>query len=349
VTDQPISRRKADHLELCASGQAAFRARTTLLECVHLVHDALPDARLEEVDLSTEILGHRFAAPIMVTGMTGGTAEAGRINRDLARAAQRLGIPFGLGSQRAMLLHPEQAATYAVRSAAPDVFLLGNIGLVQARDLETPALAELVRAVGANALAVHLNPAMELIQPGGDRDFRGGTDTLRRLARELPVPLLVKETGCGLSPKVAQQLAEAGITDVDVAGAGGTSWVGVETLRAEGAARATGETFWDWGIPTAAATALAARTGLRVVASGGIRSGLDVAHALALGARMAGLAAPVLEAQRAAGEEGAFAFLTEVLDALRIALFLAGCRRPTELAARPKVITGELSQWLAQL
>jgi isopentenyl-diphosphate delta-isomerase len=349
MSDAKIEQRKADHLKITASGEAAFRERTTLLEDVHLVHCALPEKRLEDVDLATEWLGRTFAAPLMITGMTGGTEEAGRINRDLARAAERLGLPFGLGSQRAMVVRPETAATYAVREAAPRVFLVGNLGLVQAREMTTAKVGKLVTSVGADALAIHLNPAMELVQPGGDRDFRGGCDTLARLVRELGVPVYVKETGCGLSAGALRLIGESGVTHVDVAGAGGTSWVGVEAKRAQGAARELGEEFWDWGIPTAVATALAAAEGFVTCASGGLRGGLDVARALALGARMGGLAQPVLRAQREGGEEGAVALLSHVIDGVRAAIFLAGCKRPSELAAAPKVITGELKEWMAQL
>jgi len=347
--DGLIAQRKADHIELAASGQVAFRQRSTLLEDVHLVHDALPDASVDQVDLRTAFLGRTFSAPVMITGMTGGTEEAGQINRDLARAAERLNLPFGLGSQRAMLVRPTSAPSFQVREAAPHVFLVGNIGIVQAREMPTPALRELLQAVGANALAVHLNPAMELVQPGGDRDFRGGRETLKRLLGELDLPVIVKETGCGLSREVAGALCALGVTHVDVAGAGGTSWVGVESRRATGAARALGEEFWDWGIPTAVSAALASAEGLVVVASGGIRTGLDVARALALGARMGGLAQPVLAAQRAGGEAAAAQALEHIIDGIRTATFLAGCLRPAELATRPKVLTGELEQWLEQL
>jgi isopentenyl-diphosphate delta-isomerase len=348
MADDLIAKRKADHLALAASGEVAF-SRSTLLEDVELVHCALPEARLSDVDLSTELFGRTFSAPLMITGMTGGTEEAGRINRDLARAAERLGLPFGLGSQRAMALRSELTPTFAIRDAAPNVFLVGNIGLVQAREMPTQKLRELCEAVGADALAVHLNPAMELVQPGGDRDFSGGLETLRRLRGELSLPLLVKETGCGLSPDVLARLAGAGITHVDVAGAGGTSWVGVETRRADGQARALGEELWDWGIPTAASTALAARAGMTVVASGGIRSGTDLVRALSLGARMGGLAQPILRAQREGGQSGVEAALAQIIEGVRAATFLTGCLRPRDLATAKKVITGELAQWLAQL
>ncbi|HRI51897.1 MAG TPA: alpha-hydroxy-acid oxidizing protein, partial [Pseudomonadota bacterium] len=199
---QLISQRKADHLALCASGEVEFRAKGTLLDQIQLVHDALPDRHVDEVDLTTTVLGKRLAAPIMISGMTGGTDEAQALNRDLARAAEQLGLGFGLGSQRAMVIRPETARTYEVRDVAPTMLLLGNLGLVQAREMTTAQVREIVKRVGADALCLHLNPAMELIQPGGDRDFRSGRDVLRRLHEELGVPVVVKETGCGLSRRV---------------------------------------------------------------------------------------------------------------------------------------------------
>jgi isopentenyl-diphosphate Delta-isomerase len=199
VPDTPvIARRKADHIEVAASGRADFAERTTLLEEVHLVHQSLPEIAVDEIDLTTSLAGLSLRVPLVVTGMTGGTEEAGAINRDLARAAARVGAAFGVGSQRAMAEHPELEATYEVRSAAPDVVLIGNIGAVQASALGVEGVAELARRIGADAMAVHLNPAQEMIQERGDRDFRGAIDTIARLVDALPVPVIVKETGCGV-------------------------------------------------------------------------------------------------------------------------------------------------------
>ncbi len=346
-----ISRRKADHIEVAASGQADFRGRSTLLEEVHLVHQALPELGADAIDLSTSILGRRLSAPIFISGMTGGTDEAARINRDLARAAERLGIGFGVGSQRAMALHPELEPSFQVRDAAPGVFLLGNLGAVQARELGPERVAQLAARIGADAMAIHLNPAMEMIQDGGDRDFRGAVDTIAELVRVLPIPVLVKETGCGLSREAAATLAAAGVTAVDVSGAGGTSWVAVEARRAaEGSAsRALGEELWDWGIPTAVSLVACARAGLAVIATGGLRSGLDVARALALGAAAGGLAAPVLRAQRAGGEAGAVDFLERVITSLRAVTLLCGCRRASDLAVAPRHLGPVLRSWLDDL
>jgi isopentenyl-diphosphate delta-isomerase len=347
----PIARRKADHIALAASGDADFRATTTLLEDVHLVHQALPERALADVDLTTTLLGRRLAAPLVVSGMTGGTEEAGRINRDLARAAERAGIAFGVGSQRAMALHPELEPTFQVRDDAPDVMLIGNLGIVQARELGAARVAELARRIGADAMAIHLNPAMELIQADGDRDFSGGLAVLAELCATLTVPLLVKETGCGLSVEAARAVARVGVRAVDVSGAGGTSWVAVEAQRAEpgSAAAALGEELWDWGIPTAVSVVACARAGLEVVATGGLRDGHDVARALALGATCGGLAAPVLRAERAGGEAGAFAFLHRTLQSLRTITLLCGCARAADLASAPRHLGATLRSWLEDL
>lgn len=344
-----IAQRKADHIQIARSGAGAYQ-RSTLLEHVHLVHCALPGLAFAEVDLGTTLLGHKLEAPILITGMTGGTREGREINRALASAAQALGIAFGLGSQRPMLDRPELATTYEVRDVAPDVLLLANFGVVQLAGMKTSAVASAVERVGADALAIHLNVGQELAQPGGDVDFRQSLATIRRVAKELGKPVLVKETGCGISPAVARSLDKAGAAAMDVSGAGGTSWIAIEALRAQGQQAARGELFREWGVPTAACLGWLAQAKVRaeVIASGGIRSGLDVARAMALGARVVGLAQPVLAAASKGGAAGATRFLASVIDGLRTACMLAGVARATDLAKAPKVITGELRDWLAQ-
>jgi isopentenyl-diphosphate Delta-isomerase len=343
-----IKRRKADHIALCASGEVEFRDKGTLFDEVQLVHDALPDRHFDEVDLTTSLLGKKLRAPVVISGMTGGTEEAAAINRDLARAAEHLGLGFGLGSQRAMVIAPDLTWTYRVRDVAPTPLVMGNLGLVQARAMATSAIKELCAEIGVDALCVHLNPSMELIQPGGDRDFTGGRETLKRLHGELGIPVVVKETGAGLSRRVGLAVRQLGITTVDTSGAGGTSWVGVETRRAEGAARKLGEELWDWGIPTAASVGLLADLGLSIIATGGLRTGQDVAHALALGATAGGLAAPVLRAHRDGGYDGAVAFLEQVIASVCAIVFLTGCRTPMDLRTVPKVIGSTLKAWLEQ-
>lgn len=345
----PIARRKADHIELCARGDVGFRAKTTLFEDVELIHDALPELSLDAVDTSVVLLDKRLRAPILIAAMTGGTEKAREINLGLAEIAEERGYGFGLGSQRAMLLAEEKSPTYSVRDVAPSTLVMGNIGGVQARSLPTEALAELSARVGADAMCVHLNPAMELIQPGGDRDFEGVLPTLERLARELPWPIVVKETGCGIGPSAALRLAQSGVRHVDVSGSGGTSWVAVETARAEAEARSLGEAFRDWGVPTAASVAIARRVRPRfktIIATGGVASGLDVAKALALGAHAAGIARPVLQAFMNGGKPAAVRFLQLVEAELRTAMLLVGARNVAAMRKAPHVAFGRLRRYL---
>ncbi len=343
-----IGQRKADHISLCATGDVGFHERTTLLEGVRFVHNALPDLDVSALDLSVTLLGKTLRAPIVIAAMTGGTDQAGTINTQLARIAQQRGYGFGLGSQRAMHKRSEVSSTYRVRDVAPTALVLGNIGLVQARDLPSDKVAALVHDIGADALCIHLNPAMELIQEDGDRDFTGGLSAIQRLVNELPCPVIVKETGCGLSKEVGVRLQSIGVNHVDVSGAGGTSWVAVETNRAESdAARSLGELLREWGIPTAVSTAWMHSLGFQsVFATGGVGNGIDAARALALGASVVGIARPVLQALMRGGEKEAHAFLDGVERALRATMLLTGSANVAALRNAPRVLSTELERWI---
>lgn len=349
--DEPaIARRKADHLEVAASGRADAR-RSTLLEEVHLVHQALPELAVDDIDLATTIAGKQLAAPLVITGMTGGTADAAAVNRDLAKAAQAAGVALGLGSQRAMAEHPDLAASYVVRDIAPDVVLFGNVGAVQLLALGEARVVELAKQIGADAMCVHLNSGQELIQDTGDRDFRGLVTAIAKLVDASPMPIIVKETGCGLSSQAAKQLVGAGVHTVDVAGAGGTSWVAVEAVRAASgsAAASLGNELWDWGLPTAVTVAACVGAGLETIASGGLRSGYDVARALALGARAGGMAAPMLRAQRAGGSDGVRAMIDQVVSSVRSVCLLTGTRRAADLSRAPRHLGAPLRAFLDDL
>lgn len=345
-----IAARKSDHIALCVDGDVGFAAKTTLFDDVELVHDALPELHLDEVDLRTRFAGKDLRAPVVIAAMTGGTAEANGINRDLASAAQRHGLGFAFGSQRPLLVRGIRDG-YFIRDVAPDALVLGNIGVVQARDTLAEhgvgPLRELVRSTGCDALCVHLNPAMEVVQPGGDRDFRAGVETLRRLLGELDCPIIVKETGCGLSRRVGERLVQLGVTHVDTSGAGGTSWVAVELARARAAGSADeaalGERFRDWGIPTAASVLQLRGLGLSICATGGVASGLDVARALALGATVGGIARPFLQAQARGALDAA---ITGVIDEIRVACLLTGAASVRDLPSVPTVLGGRLRAWL---
>lgn len=341
-----VASRKQAHLDLCAHRDVEAGG-TTLLEDVHLLHEALPELSAADVDPSIELFGRRLGAPLYIAGMTGGTERAGAINRALAAAAQKAGFAFGLGSQRAIWTDPDAAASYRVRDEAPDIALFGNVGAVQAREKGPAAVAELVEAVRADALCVHLNAAQELAQDEGDRDFRGCVDAIAALVEALPVPVIVKETGCGLSPRTLARLRAAGVEWVDASGAGGTTWPGVEALRGSLRQRALGGLLREWGIPTAASVVYARRAGFSTLASGGIRTALDVVRALALGARAAGLALPFLRAFDRGGSKAVAALAEELTEGVRALLLLTGSARPEQLAAAPRVLGPSLRAWLA--
>jgi isopentenyl-diphosphate Delta-isomerase len=340
-----IQSRKDQHLDLCIGAPVGFRRRTSLLEQVELIHDALPELALAEVDASCTLLGRRLEAPIIIAAMTGGTERAAVINRDLAAVAEALGIGFAFGSQRRQLMGGPPTG-FEVRDVAPSVLLLGNIGVVQARDASAPAIEAMVRQAGCDALCVHLNPAMELVQPEGDLDFREGVATLRRLVEQLEIPIVAKETGCGLSRSVAQRLVACGVQVADVSGAGGTSWVGVETLRTAGADAERGDVFWDWGIPTAASLVQCDGTGLRTIATGGLTTGLDALRALALGASACGYARAVLQAWNAGGRAGAERYLRRIISELRMGMLLTGSRDLAALRRQTLMLGTELSRWV---
>lgn len=352
MADETTARRKDVHLDLVANEQVEPPANRTLLDGVHLVHWALPELSLADVDLSTTLFGRKLKLPLMATGMTGGTERAAAVNRDLASAAQAQGFALGLGSQRAMLKDPSRAPTYQLRAQAPDALIIGNIGAWQAVELGVDGVRGLVEAIGADGVALHLNAAQELTQPEGDRDFRRALTTIGELARAMGDRLLVKETGCGISPAVARQLFDAGVKVLDISGLGGTSWIKVEQLRAKGPAEEIGETFSGWGIPTAAAIASVRRAlgdAPTLIASGGLRNGLDVAKAMALGADLGGLALPLFRAQQASGAEGVSHAIEVIAAELKQALLLTGSRTVVDLKQRPKVITGPLNDWLRAL
>ncbi|WP_257458284.1 type 2 isopentenyl-diphosphate Delta-isomerase [Archangium lipolyticum] len=350
--EEATAKRKDAHLDLCATGDVEPQGNSTLLEDVRLVHCAMPEMAVDEVDLSTEFLGKRLRYPLLITGMTGGTERAGAVNRDMATLAERHGLAFGVGSQRAMAENPQLTETFQVRQVAPTIPLLGNIGLYQAVGMGVDGVRRLAEDIGADGMALHLNAGQELTQPEGDRDFRGGYKVVEGLVRAFGSRLLVKETGCGIGPEVARRLVELGVRNLDVSGLGGTSWVRVEQLRATGVQAQVGAEFSSWGIPTAAAIASVRRAvgpDVRLVASGGLRTGLDAAKVIALGADVAGTALPLFRAQQEGGLEGAEQALAIILSGLRQALVLTGSRNCGELRQKPRVIMGQLKDWLAAL
>jgi isopentenyl-diphosphate delta-isomerase len=319
--------RKSRHLDICldedvsSSLDAGFAA-------VRLRHEALPEFALADVSTRTSFLGRPLRAPLVISSMTGGTPRAGEINRSLALAAERTGVALALGSQRAALEDPTLLPTYDVRRFAPSLLLFANLGAVQLNyGLKVDDARRAVDQVGADGLYLHLNPLQEALQPHGDTNFRGLHAKIAALTRALDVPVIAKGVGSGISVSTATRLLEAGVAAIDVAGAGGTSWARVEGRRAGDPEReALAETFAGWGYTTAEATTALRRAlpEVPLVASGGVRSGVDVAKALALGADLCGIGLPLLEpATRSA--DAVAAALGAILDGLRIAMFASGC------------------------
>lgn len=364
--ERDIHQRKRDHIALCHQGEVGLAGDPALWGEVRLMHCAMPELMSSEVDVRATLLGHTLKAPLMITGMTGGPPEAGEINRAVARLCERLGLAFGVGSQRVMTRDPSSASTFKLRAHAPNALILANIGVNQARDLGLERVRALVDEIEADALAVHLNPAMELVQPcrDADSDFRGGYDTIARLVDALDGRVLVKECGCGLSPDVVRKLHGAGVRALDLSGVGGTSWVKLEAMRAaEGGASAAdlaslGFTLADWGLPTGAATLLAsdvraslgahtpsAPNHLTLVASGGVTNPLEAVKALALGADVVGLARPVLQALLNEGEEGAEAFLSALIEGIKRVFMLTGAQNIQSLREKPVVLGPQLEAW----
>jgi isopentenyl-diphosphate delta-isomerase len=325
--------RKSRHLDVCLHDDVASRLDAGW-DGVRLRHEALPEIALADVDVATTFLGRPLRAPLVISSMTGGTGRAAEINRRLARGAEAAGIALGLGSGRAMLEDPRLGPTFDVRSIAPKLVLYANLGAVQLNyGLQVDDARRLVDTLGANGLYLHLNPLQEAIQPGGDTNFRSLEPKIAALCAALEVPVIAKSVGSGIAPSTAARLVACGVAAIDVAGAGGTSWALVEGRRAEDPQRERiAEAFGDWGYPTPAATVALreALPALPLVASGGVRNGVHVAKALALGADLVGLALPFL---RAAEESDAAvaALIDELVTALRIALFATGSRTLRDL------------------
>jgi isopentenyl-diphosphate delta-isomerase len=286
--------RKRRHIDVCLSDAVDFQTVTTGLERYRLPYNALTQTDLGSIDLTTEFLGVRLRAPVLIGAMTGGAELSGTINRNLATAAQQLGIGMMLGSQRIMLNNGPASATFQVRGIAPDVLLIGNIGLSQLTAHAAPALIEALNQVNANALAVHTNPLQEAVQHNGDTDFSGSIARLCEVTETIGYPVVLKEVGHGIGAKAAAELSDCPIAAVDVAGAGGTSWARVEQFVRYGEIRYPA--LAEWGIPTAQALMEVRRTlpGVPLVASGGIRTGMDAAKAIALGADVVAVARPLL-------------------------------------------------------
>jgi len=348
MTEQSnISKRKHDHIEVCLNQPVEFQRKRTWFEDVDFVHQAVPACSFDTVDVSVNILGRKLSAPFLIGAMTGGTPEAREINRDLAAVCAAKGVGLALGSQRAMLEDESVTDSYRVRDIAPDILLLGNIGLAQVQKVQGEVIERLITSVGANGICLHLNPAMEIFQLDGDDLDGDGYQAIAHLCGILGERLIVKETGCGISKETAQRLVECGVRTLDVAGAGGVSWVRVENLRNEGPASTMAE-FEEWGIPTAASLLEVRGLGVSTIASGGLRSGMDLAKSIALGATIGSAALPILRALKQNGIKGVGEWIDALVAGLKTAMVLSGCPDLSALRHAEIVMSGPLLEWAQQ-
>ncbi len=325
---------------------------TTGFEDTSFIHRALPEIDREKIDLTTRVFGHKFAAPLLVGAITGGTQMATKINATIAEAVEQLGLGMGVGSQRAALEDKKVEETFAIaRKKAPKAFLIANIGGVQLKNgYGVQEIQKVVDMIDADAVAIHLNALQETAQPEGQTNFSNVLQKIREVAQEIDKPVIAKETGAGIAFEEARRLEAANVKGIDVSGAGGTSFAAVEYYRAkereDNVQRRLGDVFWDWGIPTAASIVEAAQaTYVPIIGSGGIRSGVDVAKALALGASLASFSQPILRSA-VKGVKETFRILSILIDELRNVMFLVGADSVQTLRKTPIVIRGETSEWL---
>jgi len=345
-------KRKADHIRISLDQRVQAREATTGFEDIYFIHRALPEINKQDIDLSTTVLGHKFSAPLIVGAITGGTLEATKINATIAEAVEELGLGMGVGSQRAAIEDKKLEKTFAItRKKAPTAFLIANIGGVQlVNGYGIREVKKTIEMIDADAIAVHLNPLQEAAQPEGQTNFKGVLEKIDELAKELDKPIIAKETGAGIAAEEAKKLEVAGTKAIDVSGVGGTSFAAVEYYRAKGQRngfqRMLGDVFWDWGIPTAISVAEVSQTvKIPVIASGGIRNGLDVAKALALGASLTSISQPALQTA-VKGVKETEEMLSILIEELRNAMFLAGAESAQHLRKIPIVVTGKTAEWL---
>lgn len=351
--DIATERRKGEHIKIVA--EEGVQATCNYWDDVQLVHDSLPELDYEDIDLSLRLFGKKLAGPLIISSMTGGFERAELINRNLAEAAAEVGVGMGVGSQRAALENPKLAYTYEVVREFDVPLVIGNIGapqLIAQRKREPLSLEAIDRAVemvDADVVAIHLNYLQEVVQPEGDKRASGVLSAIAKIAKRHPV--LAKETGAGISKSVALRLKRAGVAGIDIGGAGGTSWSAVEHFRAKAAKdpvrERLGRTFWNWGIPSPVSVVLA-NVGLPIIATGGIRDGLDIARALALGATTGGIAHRILPAALESAEM-VHQELTMILEEVKAALFLAAAPDLATFRSRHAIVTGRSRDWLDHL
>lgn len=336
--------RKLSHIEVCLKRNVE-RGKTGF-EDVEFVNISLPELNIDEIDISAKLLNKKLSAPFIIEGMTGGHKKAEKINKELALAAEETNIAFGLGSQRAMLENPSLSYTYKVRDVAPNVFLIGNIGVPQLKEYPLKEIENALEEINADALSIHLNPLQEAIQVEGNKNFKGCTNIIEKVVSSLYLPIIAKEAGAGICGEVAEMLERIGVKVIDVGGAGGTSWSAVEVYRSKKGIKG----FEEWGIPTVCSIVeTTKKVKVPVIASGGVRSGIDAAKSIALGADYVGAALPFLRILNEKGVRGVINEINKWKAQLKIAMFLTNSKNLEELKKAKLLIMGKTAERLRLL
>ena len=345
-------KRKSDHIRISLEKDVQAKNVTTCFENVYFVHRALPEIDKKEIKLETKVFNHKFSAPLIVGAITGGTPEATKINATIAEAVEELGLGMGVGSQRVAIENKKLEKTFSiVREKAPNAFIIANLGGIQlVNGYSVKEVRKIIKMIDADAVAIHLNPLQEAVQPEGQTNFRGVLKKIGEIVSAVDKPVIVKETGAGIAAEEAEKLESVGVKGIDVGGAGGTSFAAVEYYRAKEKGNSfqevLGKVFWDWGIPTAVSLIEVSQTvKIPVIASGGIRNGVDVAKAIALGANLTSFSQPALKAS-VKGAEEMKKMLSIIIEELKTVMFLAGASSIQDLRKVPLVITGKAADWL---
>ncbi len=342
--------RKIEHVQIALHRDVQFVKKTPGFEEMELEYVSLPELDAEHIQTKTQFLGHSFSFPYLVSSMTGGHDKTTLINQQIARACEEVGIGMGLGSTRAAIEKPETFSSFDVRKYAPHIFLACNLGVSNLKKYSTQKIQKLINDLQCDALIIHTNAAQEIVQSEGTPQFSHCLNEIKRLAQGLDVPVIVKEVGNGLSPSVVKQLNKLPIAAIDIAGAGGTSWTAIESMRGTMNNRELGEKFWDVGIPTVPALIGARRvTKKPLVGSGGVRSGQDILKCMVLGANMGASAIPIILTQHKSGVPGIVSHIEKLQREFRAGMFLCGAKNVKELHGKKYYLFGKTKEWVGQL
>ena len=349
-SDHGTSDRKVEHVNISLKEKVQFKTKTTGFEEMEIEYVSLPEIDAKKIETKTHFLGHEFSFPFMVSSMTGGHEKVAKINQEIAQACETVHVGMGLGSTRAAIEKPQTFSSFDVRKVAPHIFLACNLGVSQLKNYPTTKIQKLVNELQCDALIIHVNAAQEIVQAEGTPEFAGGLREISRVARELEQPVYVKEVGNGLSPTVVRALAKTPIAAIDVAGAGGTSWTAIESMRGSMDNKELGEKFWDVGVPTVPAIIGAKKYSKKpVVGSGGVRSGQDILKCMILGCSLTSAGMPVITAQNKSGVKGLVSHLESLRREFHAGMFLVGAKKVSELHGKKYYLFGKTREWVEQV